>query len=308
MSKKIRQSIRKPSGRKGLLNRIVCGDVLSELQKVKGQDIFDIVIADPPYNIGKNFGNNVDSMSMEDYVPWSVEWTDECLRLLKPSGLLYMYGFSEILAHVSVRYPLENQRWLIWHYTNKAVPRLQFWQRSHESILCLWKDSRPKLFVDDIREAYSPAYLNCIGKERKETQCRYNRNGNKSIYNGHENGAMPRDVIKIPALAGGAGRTERWFMCKSCGGEVLAPEMLDEHRDCDILKHPTQKPLGVTARLIKSVLGSGPGKLLVPFAGSGSECVVANGMGVEYMGIEINEEYADFARKWIGIKEILKNE
>ncbi len=279
------------------LNRIVEGDVLRRLGEIPGENVFDVVIADPPYNIGKDFGNNTDNLGLDEYVGWSTEWINECLRLLKPEGLLYVYGFPEILAHVSVRFPLENQRWLVWHYTNKTVPRLQFWQRSHETILCLWKGQRPKLSVDEIREAYTEHYLSCIGKERKETRCRYNRNGSKTLYNGHTNGAMPRDVLKFPALAGGAGRSERWFLCRTCGGGVFPPEALREHDACDTLKHPTQKPLGLSERLIKSVLGTSDGKLLVPFAGSGSECVVAKRLGVDFLGIEINREYVDFARE-----------
>ena len=55
----------------------------------------------------------------------------------------------------------------------------------------------------------------------------------------------------------------------------------------------------LTRRLILSRINGEKGKVFIPFAGSGSECVVAQALGVEYLGIEINPEFADFAMKWL---------
>lgn len=295
-------SVRGKAG-KPFRSGIVRGDVIRVLGDLSRYRKFDVVIADPPYNIGKDFGNNTDNMPLEAYVDWTSEWLRLCFNLLKPNGLIYVYGFPEILARVAVCYPVGQQRWLAWHYTNKTVPSSKFWQRSHESILCLWRPEmvRPQLMVDQIREPYTKHYLNCAGNERKSTACRYNGNGRqrRTTYVAHENGALPRDVIKVPALAGGAGRSERWFMCRTCGNRLFAPGELEHHRDHDILKHPTQKPMALTKRLILSRINGNKGRLLVPFAGSGSECVVAKALGIEYLGIEINPEYVSFARKWL---------
>ena len=95
----------------------------------------DIVICDPPYNIGKDFGNDSDKQKMDEYLMWCDEWVAECIRILKPQGTLYIYGFSEILAFIRVRISI-NVRWIVWHYTNKVTPSLNNWQRTHESILC----------------------------------------------------------------------------------------------------------------------------------------------------------------------------
>ena len=281
-----------------ILNEVHHGDFLDLAKKLRGKK-FDVVIADPPYNIGKDFGNDTDDRPLEDYLEWTHCWISLCRKHLTEAGVIYVYGFPEILARVAAQYPVESQRWLVWHYTNKTVPGLKFWQRSHESILCLWNDTRPNLQVDQIREEYTEHYKRCIGKPRRETKCRYNRNGNGSIYNGHKNGALPRDVIKIPALAGGAGRSERWFLCRQCGGKLFPPECLPEHDGHDILKHPTQKPMALTKRLLRSCINGQGGTVLVPFAGSGSECVAAKSMGVKFVASEINGEYVNFARKWL---------
>ena len=141
--------------------------------------------------------------------------------------------------------------------------------------------------------------MKCAGKERRETYCRYSSKGRRTIYNAHANGALPRDVIKVPALAGGAGRSERWFVCRTCDDTLYPPDNLGQHPGHDILKHPTQKPMELTRRLILSRVNGSGGRVLVPFAGSGSECVVAQALGIDFIGIEINPEYARFARQWL---------
>ena len=281
-------------------NQIFATDVVWALRRLP-DEVFDVAIIDPPYNIGKDFGGGKagDMRALPDYLAWAEKWFGECERLVKPGGVLYLYGFAEILAHFAVLRPFARQRWLAWHYTNKTTPNLRFWQRSHESILCLWRgDKRPNLHVDSIREEYTDAYKKCVGKTRKETLCRYNRGAQKTVYNGHENGALPRDVIKIPALAGGAGRRERWFLCRDCGG-VYAPSELRAHDGHDILKHPTQKPAKLTEKLIRSALGGGGGRVLIPFVGSGAECVVAKQLGVSFCGAEANREYVKLAEGWL---------
>ena len=257
-----------------ILNNILLGDCIETIKNLPKDLEFDLIIADPPYNAGKDFGNNKDCRDLKDYVHWSMEWILLCLSRLKKQGLLYVYGFPEILSHISVKFPVENQKWLVWHYTNKTIPSLKFWQRSHETIICFWKGNRPNLEIDQIREPYTSAYKKCIGKKRKGTPGRF---GNReTTYNGHKEGALPRDVLKVSALAGGKGLVER------------SP-----------LKHPTQKPLELSKRLLKSKINEKGGKVLIPFAGSGSECVIAKSLGIDFLGIEINPDYVRAGKKWL---------
>jgi site-specific DNA-methyltransferase (adenine-specific) len=253
--------------KESLTQQIIQGDCLAILPTLEN-DSAQIVIADPPYNIGKDFGNNSDKQPMDEYLEWCEKWIQECLRILKPNGTMFIYGFSEILALILSKVPLTIQRrWIIWHYTNKNVASLNFWQRSHESILVLWKED--KVFHrDDVREAYTEGFLNgTAGKERKATKGRFSKGDKKTTYRAHPCGALPRDVIKIPALAGGAGMKER-------------------------VNHPTQKPLALCDKLIRSCKQSiQEGYVLVPFAGSGSECLASKQLGLPFIGIELNEEY-----------------
>jgi len=120
-------------------SQIINGDLL-EVVKGLGSGTAQMVIADPPYNIGKDFGNNSDKQPMDVYLKWCDTWIAECLRVLRADGTMFIYGFSEILALILARIPQEvNRRWVVWHYTNKTTPSLNFWQRSHESILVYGK-------------------------------------------------------------------------------------------------------------------------------------------------------------------------
>jgi len=279
------------------LNKIILGDAVKELRKLPS-DSCDVIIGDPPYNIGKDFGNNHDKRELNEYIAWCREWINECIRVMKPTGTMFIYGFSEILAYLSVEIPL-NKRWLIWHYTNKNMASCNFWQRSHEAIICAWKN-RPIFNKDEVREPYTEGFLNgAAGKIRTgKSQGRLSRKGIDTIYNAHPNGALPRDVIKIPALAGGAGMSERWFLCKTCD-DVFQPQKLKEHLKHEIIKHPTQKPHDLTQKLIKSAMPKKNGVVLVPFVGSGSECVVAKELGLSYLGYELNPDYVKIAEKWL---------
>ena len=246
---------------------VVLGDTIKILPTL-ASDSAQIIIADPPYNIGKDFGNNSDKQPMDEYLSWCEKWIKECLRVLKPNGTMFIYGFSESLALILSKVPYDiNRRWIVWHYTNKNVPSLNFWQRSHESIIVLWKSD--KVFHrDDIREAYTEGFLKgAAGKERKATKGRFSKGDKNTTYTAHANGALPRDVIKIAALAGGAGMNER-------------------------VNHPTQKPLALCDKLIRSCKQpASEGYVLVPFAGSGSECLAAKNNGLPFIGIELNPEY-----------------
>ena len=277
-------------------NRIQNIDVFDFLKSIKTNNFFDLVIIDPPYNIGKNFGNNSDSKPLEEYIFWTKQYLNECMRLVKPNVPIYLYGLPEILCHIAVNYPLNNQRWLAWHYTNKTVPASKFWQRSYESIFCLWKGNRPKLNVDKIRESYTETFLkNSVGKVRKSKHCRYSKGNSTTLYKAHSEGALPRDVIKISALAGGSGSRERMAYCRYCEKLVVGKDR-HNHDLKNLISHPTQKPIKLTERLIK---GSNPKNILIPFAGSGSECYVARKLNVNFYAAELNEDYVKLANKWL---------
>jgi site-specific DNA-methyltransferase (adenine-specific) len=125
-----------------------------------------------------------------------------------------------------------------------------------------------------VREPYTDTFLkNAAGKVRKATKGRFSDGKTETIYNANELGALGRDVIKVPALAGGAGKNER-------------------------VDHPTQKPLAICDKLIKAAMNmNSPTLIVVPFVGSGSECVSAKKNNVSFIGFELNPDYIIIANK-----------
>lgn len=287
------------------MNKVELKDVVAGLKGLSDESA-DVVLIDPPYNIGKDFGNSKTKMPMEDYVKWADEWMEESVRILKPSGTLYVYGFPEILAHLSVRLEIPH-RWLAWHYTNKTTPTSRFWQRSHESIIVAWKDKSKRVFNrDDVREPYTETYVKGYGGSKKRIRpatkgrFQHNTDAEGTAYVVDSRGALPRDVLKVSALAGGKGTKERAFLCKTCD-EVYEGPKLKEHKGHEIIKHPTQKPYELTERLLKAV-NVDDALLVVPFAGSGSELKVAKDLGMNSIGFEINPDYIRIANKMLGVE------
>lgn len=277
-----------------MINKIHHIDVLEGFKKIEDESI-DIVILDPPYNIGKSFGSSAFKMSLEDYIDWSLEWLNESFRVLRDNGTIFLYGFPEIVQHISVNIPIEKQRWLFWHYTNKTIPSLKYWQRSAEAIITFWKNKDKRIFnLDDVREEYTESFLkNAAGKKRKNTKGRFGEK--ETEYKANEKGAMPRDVLKVPALAGGAGKKERDIYCKDCDSLV---ENKDDHKSHNLIEHPTQKPMLLTEKLILSSMNKESDNIvLIPFAGTGSECIVSKVLDCNFIAFEINLDYISMANK-----------
>ena len=271
---------------------IYCMDVVEGLKKLDSNSA-DCIILDPPYNIGKDYGNNKTNLQMTEYISWAQEWLSECERILKPGGTMYIYGFSEILAHLSVNINI-NQRWLVWHYTNKTVPSLNFWQRSHESILCCWKEDKT-FFRDQVRVPYTDNFIKGYkGKNRKRPGTTgWVVKSDETSYTVNDKGALPRDVICSPSLAGGAGAKERFFYSPSLG-KLFTSKQKKKLEVSDLISHPTQKPTKITETLLDACIEEGTkAKVVIPFAGTGSECYVCDKKGHEWVAFEINQDYVD---------------
>ena len=168
------------------------GDSIEWMKTINDESI-DMVFADPPYNIKKadwdDFG------SQERYIEWSMRWIEQASRILKPTGSLYVCGFSEILAdlkHPSMRY-FSSCRWLVWFYRNKANLGKD-WGRSHESILHLRKKDFGHINYDDVRIPYGKHTLKYPDHPQADSS-QYGRKG--SHWTPNPLGAKPKDLSLI---------------------------------------------------------------------------------------------------------------
>ena len=77
-------------------NKIIQIDCMEGMRQIPDNSV-DTIVADPPYNIGKDFGNDSDKQEMGEYLRWSQEWISEAYRTLTDGGSMFIYGFREIL-------------------------------------------------------------------------------------------------------------------------------------------------------------------------------------------------------------------
>ena len=245
---------------------LFCLDAKKFLSSLPSESV-NTVFTDPPYNIRKAEWDKF--ASLEDYKQWVHEWLVECQRVLKPEGTMYLMGFSEILAHVSVMAEqlFSSTRWLIWHYRNKPNMSDSDWVRSHEGILHLRKSSSSPFYNEYIREPYNKHTKKY--PERAQGKTSQYGNGKDHVWAPDNRGAKPRDVIDIPAISNGMKEST---------------------------PHPTQKPEELLRRLLLAV--NRPGDLVVdPFGGSGTTYVVCEQLKLTWLGSELEEDYCEMATR-----------
>lgn len=65
-------------------------DFLSDAANLPDASI-DLIVADPPYGLGKDYGNDSDKRSGDDHLAWTREWLELAIPKLKPSGSMYVF-------------------------------------------------------------------------------------------------------------------------------------------------------------------------------------------------------------------------
>ena len=246
--------------------RLFQGNSIDWLTSLESESA-DLVFADPPYNIKKADWDSFESQ--EQYIQWSLQWIAQASRVLKPTGSLYICGFSEILA--DIKHPASNFfshcRWLIWHYKNKANLGGD-WGRSHESIIHFRKSDATTLNIDDVRTPYGAHTLKYPSHPQAATSA-YGKGAKKERedWMPHPKGAKPKDVMDIPTTCNGMGEKT---------------------------PHPTQKPDELLRKFV--LASSNEGDLVIdPFSGSGTTSVVAEQLQRRWMACDLDPQYNQWA-------------
>ena len=132
---------------------ILEGDSLALLKNVKSSTI-DVVIADPPYNLGKDYGNNHDLKGFEEYLEFSRLWLKESYRILKPTGTIYVFMGVRFISYLYDILDRELQfnfnSWITWHYT-QGLGKTKGFSPRHDDILMFTKTEKYIFNLDDIR-------------------------------------------------------------------------------------------------------------------------------------------------------------
>jgi len=230
------------------LNKLLTGNSILLMHELPDESI-DLIIADPPYNLGKDYGNNVDKKSRGDYELFTLNWLNEAKRILKKTGSIYVFMgvrfISTLYTIMEEKVKLSFHNWITWHYTQGMGRKMGFSPR-HEDILLFTKSRDFTFNLDNIRIPQ-----------------KYYRKRNNML------GANPGDVWTFSHV-------------HYCSKERQ--------------NHPTQKPEALIERMI--LASSNENEIILdPFVGSGTTCRVAKILNRNFIGIDINSEYIELAKK-----------
>lgn len=235
------------------LNRVQCADALAGMAALPDGSI-DLIVADPPYGLGKDYGNDSDKLDAQAYLRWTESWIDIALPKLKPSGSLYIFltwRYSpEIFVMLKQRMTMMNE--IVW---DRRVPSMggstRRFSSVHDTIGFFVKSKDYHFDLDAVRIPYDA--------QTKKARSRSIFVGAKWL----EIGYNPKDVWSVSRL----------------------------HREhAERADHPTQKPLEIIERIIKASCPVG-GIVLDPFMGSGTSAVAARRCGRHFTGFELNPDY-----------------
>jgi site-specific DNA-methyltransferase (adenine-specific) len=236
-------------------HKIFWGDALEVLSQEIRDNSIDLIFADPPYNIGKDFNGRKDKWNSDrEYLDWCYQWLDLCIRKLRDTGSMYVMAATQNMPHIDLylRDKLDILSRIVWCYDSSGVQARRYYGSLYEPILFCVKDKKQYTFnADDILiEAKT-------GAQRKLIDYR------KAIPTVYNTRKVPGNVWNIPRV--------RYRM--------------DEYED-----HPAQKPVALLERIVSA--SSNPDDwVLDPFSGTFTTSFVARKLGRRSIGIEIEEEY-----------------
>ena len=254
-----------------LHNKIVNGDSLKELKKIPDKS-FDLVFADPPYNmqIGETLrrpdSSKVEGVndkwdkfkSFKHYDDFSKAWLTECKRILKDNGSIWVIGSYHNIFRLG--YHLQNLNYwmlndVIWR-KNNPMPNFRGtrFTNAHETLIWASKDKKSKY-------TFNYQSLKCLNDD-----------------------LQMRSDWMLPICSG----KER---LKKNGKKI----------------HSTQKPEALLHRIILATTKKGDA-IFDPFLGTGTTAVVAKKLGRKYYGIERDKTYFKAASERINKAKVIKED
>lgn len=244
----------------GIQDCVIVGDCLAALEKLPDKK-YSLLVADPPYNMDKDFGvNRFRRMTDEEYEAFTEKWVSAAKRCLADNASVYVCCDWECSSVV--------ERVLKRHFT---VRNRITWQREKgRAAGSNWKNSCEDIWFATVSDDYT---FNAEAvKLRRRVIAPYRQDG---AARGWDEKTGMRDTA--PSNFWDDITVPFWSMSENTA-------------------HPTQKSEKLLARLILASSNEGD-SVLDPFMGSGSTCVTAQKLGRHFTGIEINPLYCAWAQK-----------
>ena len=249
-------------------NKIVCGDAFQILKKLP-ENSFDLLFADPPYNLTKNFGaEKFKQTSLDEYEIWLESWLSDCVKLLKPTASVYICGdwnSASAIQRVGMKYFILRNR-ITWE-REKGRGAKANWKNSSEDI---WFFTVSDDFVFNTEAV----------KIKRKVLAPYTENGKPKDWEKNADGDFR---LTHPSNLWTDLTVPFWSM----------PENTE---------HPTQKPEKLLAKIILASTNEN-NLILDPFAGSGTTAATAKKLNRRFTAIEADENYCLLAQKRLDLAE-----
>lgn len=137
-----------------MIEPTIFGDDCLKILPTLASESVDLVIADPPYILGKDYGNDSDSRCHDSYLYFTRTWLREAIRILKPHGSIYVFmGFRKIShLYLILEHDLSLcfNGWITWHYT-QGMGRTKGFSPRHDDILYFSKTEKCTFNLDSVR-------------------------------------------------------------------------------------------------------------------------------------------------------------
>lgn len=245
---------------------VIMGDAIVALNTIEDNSI-DLIFADPPYNIGKNFNGYKDKWNKdEDYLNWCYTWLDLCVKKLKTNGSFYVMTSTQFMPFFDIylRDKINILSRIAWYYDSSGVQAKNYYGSLYEPILFCVKDEDDYTFnaKNILVEAKTGAKRRLIDYRKNPPQ----------VYNSEK---VPGNVWEFSRV--------RYRM--------------DEYEE-----HPTQKPVALLERIIKASSNKND-LILDPFSGTFTTSFVAKQLGRRSMGVELQEDYVKIGLRRLGVQK-----
>jgi site-specific DNA-methyltransferase (adenine-specific) len=249
-------------------DQLICADAFTVFEQLP-HSAFDLLFADPPYNLTKEFGReSFRQRTIEDYESWLDSWLSRCLPLLKPTASVYICGdwrSSSAIQRIGSKH-LKLQNRITWE-REKGRGAKQNWKNAAEDIWYFTVSDKFTFNLDAV-------------KVRRKVLAPYKENGRPKDWSSDDRGNY-RDTHP----------SNLWT-------DISVPFWsMSENTD-----HPTQKPEKLLAKILLASTNAGD-LILDPFAGSGTTAVVAKKLGRKFVAIESDEQYCLIAQKRLEMAE-----
>lgn len=130
-----------------MINQVHLGNCLELFQKISDSSV-DLVFADPPFNLGKKYNSTKDNLLTSDYLAWCKLWLTESVRVLKPTGSIFIHNIPKWLTHyvIFLNEHVEFKHWISWDAL--TYPMGKSLQPAHYGILYYTKDPKEATFYE----------------------------------------------------------------------------------------------------------------------------------------------------------------